>query len=157
MDLQPLRKEKKEAKPKSYLLESIRPGTRRQRPGEDTVSQVPLKGCLPRSPRVGPRGPRRLQGWNRDGALERGRESKRNSRSVLSACHLEPSRTQQGSEDCQVLPHRTLWPGRKQGPGFFMSPYLWEPLTGSDLWSLTPATTTGHAVPAQGVLQWGNS
>lgn len=41
--------------------------------------------------------------------------------SFLLATWMEPSRAQQGRADCQVLPHRTLRPGRTQGPGFFMS------------------------------------
>lgn len=155
-----IQKQKKEAKLNCYLLESIRPGTRRQHPRETLVPMSHVKGFSPGVPGWGCRDP---GGYRGEAEMEPGKgeeKSKQNSRHLLSSCHLEPSRAQGGREDRRALPPGCCSPGGNRAsvsscPTPVSTPA--EPPTGSDLWSLTRATTTGHPLPAQGVLQWENS
>lgn len=143
MDLHPLRNGRKKPTP---LLSSAQYQTRHR-------GSVPHKGCLPRSTRVGLRGPRRLQGGAETEPGKGEEQSKQNSHHVLASCPLEPSRAQEGRKDTSPQDAAAR---EGKGPWFLQVPDLLN-LQGSHMRPLTPATTTGRPLPAQGVLQRGSS
>lgn len=96
------------------------------------------------SPQVsqgGVEGTQEAAGVKQRWSLGKGKRNQ-NSCHVLSSCHLESSRAQEGRKDCQALPHETLQPGREQGLGFFMShSHCHTCWTSNRVWHMVPHTS----------------